>query len=410
MRETPFGTATIAVVDDEPANVRVLERLLGQAGYSAVVGMTDPGMLLRRLGDIAPDLVMLDLHMPTLDGYTVLLRLAKLVPADEYLPVLVLTADASRDAVQRALALGANDFLTKPFDANEVLLRVHNLLYTRALHRHLRRENERLEERVRERTQAVERAVEARDAFLVVAAHELRTPLTSARAFAQLLARRLATPAPIPSERVRERDMACRIAGQLDKMRQLIDQLLDLSRLDAGRLLPDRREVDLAELVREIAVSMGVQAGKSRVVVDAPGTLLVWGDRLQLEQVLMSLVSNALRYSPSDTTVRIQVEALDANRGARVSVQDRGIGVAPEHRARLFERYYRPHGDDHRSGLGVGLYLSREIVVRHGGRLEAEFPPEGGSRFVITLPPMPAPSVARERGGWPRSQGSAAAR
>jgi putative two-component system response regulator len=149
----------ILIVDDEPANVLLLERMLGLAGYSDLVSTTAPTQVEDIYAAFEPDLVLLDLHMPQLDGFAVMDRLARLIGADEYVPILVLTADATHTSRRAALRGGAKDFVTKPFDHVEVLARVANLLEARALHIELRRHNERLERTVCARTHALERAI-----------------------------------------------------------------------------------------------------------------------------------------------------------------------------------------------------------------------------------------------------------
>ena len=157
VRAGPPPDGCILIVDDEPANVRLLERLLQQAGYGRLESTTES----RRAADLAaavgPDLVLLDLLMPDVDGYAVLAQLRARQPPGTYLPIVVLTADVTAAAKQRALAAGATDFLTKPFDATEVLLRIKNLLETRALHLALQRQNRALEQRVAEQVAQLER-------------------------------------------------------------------------------------------------------------------------------------------------------------------------------------------------------------------------------------------------------------
>jgi putative two-component system response regulator len=150
--------ARILVVDDEPANVLLLERLLDEAGYPNHAATTDPRQVLAIHARFDPDLVLLDLLMPHLDGLAVMAQLRQVVPAGTYLPILVLTADMTTEARQQALAGGASDFLLKPFDPTEVLLRIGNLLQTRRLHLELRRHNRLLEQRVRDRTAQLEQA------------------------------------------------------------------------------------------------------------------------------------------------------------------------------------------------------------------------------------------------------------
>lgn len=152
------STARILVVDDDEPSLRALERILRQGGYDGYRGVNDSRQALPLFTQFAPDLVLLDLNMPHLDGFAVLTQLRSRVPAGTYLPVLVLTGEASRGVKTRALAGGATDFLTKPFDATEVLLRIANLLEARSLHLQLQRQNEILEERVRERTRDLDEA------------------------------------------------------------------------------------------------------------------------------------------------------------------------------------------------------------------------------------------------------------
>ena len=146
----------ILIVDDEEANVQLLEQLLRREGYARITSTTDPRQALPIFQKVQPDLLLLDLMMPHLDGYAVMKQLKPRIPPGGFLPILVITADVSPPTKHRALADGATDFLTKPIDAAEVVLRVHNLLETRCLHRQLEGENERLEVKVRERTQELE--------------------------------------------------------------------------------------------------------------------------------------------------------------------------------------------------------------------------------------------------------------
>jgi putative two-component system response regulator len=150
--------ATILIVDDHVTNVHVLTRILARAGYPNVVGTSDARQAVPLFLERRPDLVLLDLVMPYLDGFAILEQLQHHVPRDTYLPVLVLTADISPEARQRALSMGARDFLGKPFDAGEVLLRIKNLLEARFLHLELQEQNAHLEDRIRQRTRELEAA------------------------------------------------------------------------------------------------------------------------------------------------------------------------------------------------------------------------------------------------------------
>ena len=182
-------TAKILIVDDEPTNVRLLERLLQATGYRNLESTTDSRRVLELYQAFGPDLILLDLLMPHLDGIGVLGQLKAVIPADEYLPVLILTADVTIEAKHRALAAGAKDFVTKPFDQVETLLRIENLLHTRQLYLALEAQKRSLEETVRDRTARLVQSekVAAMGSLLTGVAHELNNPLTVIVGSAQLL-------------------------------------------------------------------------------------------------------------------------------------------------------------------------------------------------------------------------------
>ncbi len=146
----------LMIVDDEEANIVILKSILQRAGYTQLTVLRDPREVVKRFGACRPDLLLLDLHMPHLDGFEVMAALGPLISEDEYFPILMLTADVRPETKQRALSSGARDFLNKPFEAEEVRLRIRNLLEARRFHLKLREQNEGLEARVRERTKQLE--------------------------------------------------------------------------------------------------------------------------------------------------------------------------------------------------------------------------------------------------------------
>lgn len=148
----PVNEARILIIDDEPVNIRLLEMTLADEAYRNVRGLTDPARAVEVYNEFHPDIILLDLHMPHVDGFEVMVRLRPVTPPDEFLPILVLTADISPEVKRRALGTGASDFVTKPFDTTEVLLRVKNLLTTRASHLRISNHNQILETMVAERT------------------------------------------------------------------------------------------------------------------------------------------------------------------------------------------------------------------------------------------------------------------
>lgn len=158
MKENIYAEAKILIVDDQLQNIELLIRILKRGGYSNILSTTEPTRFMAIYEEYQPDLVLLDLHMPELDGFELLSALEEVTSLDEYIPVVVLTADTTSDAKRKALAAGATDFLTKPLDRTEVLLRINNLLEARRLHLRIHAQNQSLEQKVAERTHMLEKA------------------------------------------------------------------------------------------------------------------------------------------------------------------------------------------------------------------------------------------------------------
>jgi signal transduction histidine kinase len=256
-----------------------------------------------------------------------------------------------------------------------------------------------------QRTAAAEAAVRARDEFLSVAAHELRTPLTSLQGYAELLlrhfekaaaltnggavdgAQRVAHVAPVDPHRL---DRALRtIDAQSKKLGSLINQLLDVSRVQAGKLTVERQPVDLAELAHDVAAELQPMVAPYRLVVQATGPVPAMADRLRIEQVLTNLITNAAKYAGGGDRIEVHVAAT-RDRRARLTVRDYGVGIPLEQRERIFERYYQADQERVSGGLGIGLYVARQIVELHRGTITVECPPDGGARFVVSLPALKA--------------------
>jgi signal transduction histidine kinase len=242
--------------------------------------------------------------------------------------------------------------------------------------------NERLRQEIAERR----RAEEVRDEFLSVAAHELKTPLTSLRGFAQLLLRQVEqSEAPGPD---RLRQALTAIDEQSGKLSRLVTQLLDISRLEAGRLVLEPRLTDVVSLVKDVVKAARTTVVNHRIVVSGGKSALAHVDPLRLEQVVTNLVDNAIKYSPKGGPVEIEVAR--RRNEVRIVVRDKGIGVPEEHRERIFDRFYQAHPEHQLGGMGLGLYISRQIVDLHGGSLVATFPRGGGTKVIVILPVGPA--------------------
>ncbi|MDY7227744.1 PAS domain S-box protein [Hyalangium rubrum] len=227
---------------------------------------------------------------------------------------------------------------------------------------------------------ALRMASEAKDAFLAAASHELRTPLAAAKGHAHLAMLKLGgqtETGPGKSLKI--------INRQIDRMTKLVEELLDISRLQAGRLSLELERFDLGQLLRETCDRMSVLAQSHPLRLEVPERLEGVWDRGRLDQVLTNLVSNAIRYSPDGGEVVVRV--LEEGTGVHLMVKDRGVGIPPEKQSVIFERFGRAHGSKY-GGLGLGLTISQGIVEQHGGRIwvESQGVPGEGSLFHVWLP------------------------
>ena len=248
------------------------------------------------------------------------------------------------------------------------------------------------------RSAAAEAGIRLRDEFLGVAAHELRTPLTSLRGYAQLLVSQVERTGTVDPEKL-ARSLRT-IDRQSAKLCELIDQLLDLTRLQSNNLALERGPVDLATLVRDVTVSLQPLTPGMALVVDAPTSVVVHADRLRLEQVLTNLITNAHRHGGAGGRIEVSVQGGERGAGqVSLNVRDYGPGIPAAHRERIFDRFFQAGPEAKAGGLGLGLYITRQIVELHGGSIRASCPPPTGTQFTITLPApvtalMPAQAAA----------------
>jgi signal transduction histidine kinase len=257
--------------------------------------------------------------------------------------------------------------------------------------------------RERQARAEAEAAVHVRDQFLSIASHELKTPLTSLLGNSQLIQRRIARDGGMNE---RNKHLLVVIEQQATRLKKLIEALLDISRIQNDQLMITRAQIDLDMLARRMVREVQPTLRQHSIEFHgSPAPLLIEGDELRLEQVLQNIIQNAVKYSPAGGAITVRVEARGDQ--ACVSVTDQGIGIPQASLPLLFQRFYRADNADsqHISGMGVGLYVVKEIVRLHGGDIEVTSAEGEGSTFTICLPQYEAAdqtssaSVALQRNG-----------
>lgn len=377
----------ILVIDDDAANLRLVDQVL-RPSFPSLALLQDPRAAIDEIVSFSPDVIVLDLHMPTLSGYDVLSSIQSLIE-DDYLPVLVLTADATSAAKRKALALGATDFLTKPVDVIELALRVSNLARSRLLYRATVHESTRLELAVAERTRSLEEAngrlaelLASRDAFLASISHELRTPLSVVVGLAAELR-------DGAFDRAESAELVGMIADQSIEMAHIIEDLLVAARAEYGAVAIHVEPVDVAETVESVLRPLPTPA-RIRTTSSIPVGLFVEADATRLRQILRNLVTNALRYGGD----AIEITAWADGPAVTIAVADDGTGLDEVQGERIFDPYQSAHTSNPAS-IGLGLTVCRQLARLMGGDVRYRRGDQL-STFVVELPaPRGAPADQR---------------
>jgi signal transduction histidine kinase len=369
----PSQAVNVLLVDDLRENLVALEALIRQPGrriFSARSGDEALSLMLEHQFALA----ILDVQMPSMNGF----ELAELMRGTERtrgIPIVFVSA-AGRELnyAFRGYESGAVDFLYKPLDPVAVRSKVNVFV-------ELFRQRQELQAAQAE----LQRAVDMRDDFMSMVSHELRNPLNSV--FLQTQLRRRMLSAPKPPDPVAMLQMVERDERQIRSMVRLLDDMLDVSRARTGKLAVVPAPFDLAASARTVVEAIAEQASAKGVdiTVAAPETLPLVGDDFRIEQVITNLLTNALRYGEG-RPVAVTVGIREQEPEAFVSVRDQGKGIAPADQERIFEQFERAEGSAAVPGLGLGLYIARQIAQAHQGRLEVRSTPGEGAEFILSLP------------------------
>jgi signal transduction histidine kinase len=393
--------ARILIVDDESRNISTISQILGRAGYAICISITDPAEALAKFADVQPDLLLLDWHMEPLSGLDFIQELKTRVAPDDMPPVLVLTADNSPETRREALAVGATDFLSKPLDASEVLLRIRNLLQIRQLHARLHAGRHELETQVRERTNELEQALaelrgvqqqviqqerlRALGAMAAGVAHDFNNSLMIIRGYSDMFTRQ--PQSYDDPEKVREAFKT--ISAAAGNAADTVNRLREFYRpYKKGE--EDRRPVELNALVRE---AVQLTRPKWETQPQARGLTIQIATALEAEipcvsaaaseirEVMMNLIFNAVDAMPQGGQIKVSTGVDEGY--AYFTVEDNGTGMTEETRRHCLEPFFSTKGD---RGTGLGLAIVFGIVSRHGGLIRINTEINQGTEITILLP------------------------
>ncbi|EJN33702.1 MULTISPECIES: hybrid sensor histidine kinase/response regulator [unclassified Pseudomonas] len=386
--------AKLLIVDDLPENLLALEALIKREDRTVYKALSaDEALSLLLQHEFA--MAILDVQMPGMNGF----ELAELMRGTEKtknIPIIFVSA-AGRELnyAFKGYESGAVDFLHKPLDIHAVKSKVNVFvdLYrqSKAMKQQVealeqaRREQEALLEQLQSTQLELEQAVRMRDDFMSIVAHEVRTPLNGLILETQLRKMHLARDNAAAFTLDKMHAMVDRDERQIKSLIRLIEDMLDVSRIRTGKLSIRPNRFDLVQLVSNLLQNFAQQIEAAETEVSFTATEPVEGhwDEFRIEQVVSNLITNALRYGGRSL---VQVRVYREGNEARVEVQDRGIGISPENQKRIFQQFERVSAKTVVAGLGLGLFISEQIVAAHGGSIVVESEINEGALFRVCLP------------------------
>lgn len=397
MNDSMTKNSNILIVDDKQANIDILEVLLEIQGYTNFKSTTDSRLVVGLFESFKPDLILLDLMMPHLNGYQVMEQLKAMIPPNTYLPFLVLTADITPEAKQRALAGGAKDFLAKPFDLTEVGLRIKNLLETRYLHKRLNDQNQILEEKVKERTAELENTIidleiaknkaEASDrlktAFINNISHEIRTPLNGILGFAPFVIQ--------PDITMEEKKEFLEILNfSSARLMNTITDYLDISLIISGTMEVHSQPIDISSILTNVFDSFKEPCMKKNLKLkmqfpDNAADFILNTDGEIMRKAVSELVDNSVKFTNAGSiTLGFEHSANEIE----IFVKDTGKGIEKEAQERIYEYFMQEDVTNTRihQGSGLGLSIAKGMIQLLGGKIRLESTNNKGTTVFLTLP------------------------
>jgi light-regulated signal transduction histidine kinase (bacteriophytochrome) len=364
----------ILIVDDTPDNLRLLSKTLSEQGYEVQCAINGK-LALMAVNHEPPNLILLDIKMPEMDGYQVC-EILKSQEETAKIPVIFLSAlDDVFDKV-KAFNLGGADYITKPFQVEEVFARIENQLTICRLQQQLQDKNIKLEAL----NQELKRSNRELEEFAYVVSHDLQQPLQTITGFAELL---LALKSEINLEQEAE-EYVTPILEEGIRMQELIKNLLEYSRV--GTKKRNFEPIDCQEILRKSLADLHGTIEDSRAIITYEKLPILMADRIQLGQLFQNLIANGIKYQRPNIQPKIVISVQEKPEEWLFRVEDNGIGIKPENFDRIFQVFQRLHTNKEYPGTGVGLAICKKIIERHQGRIWLESEWQIGTTFNFTLP------------------------
>lgn len=367
--ESASPKPNILVVDDTPENLQLLMLMLQRVGFS-VRTKTNGFDALTAIEQLVPDLVLLDISMPEMDGYEVCRRI-KARPDGAEIPVLFVSALSDTMDKVRGFEVGAVDFVSKPFEFAEVVARVR-------LHLELQRQRRELQASLARQRELEE----LRDSLTHMIVHDMRSPLQSLH-FTINMVRNAVPPGEI--------DLMAQAERSVRRLIDMVTDMLHTSRLESRAMVLQRERTDLGVLAADVVESMRLLSGDSVLSIESEPGVFAEVDVELVRRVIANLVGNAIKFVRARGQVAVRV--LRAGDQARIEVHDNGVGIAPEHQALIFEKFGQVGAGHRKHGSGLGLTFAKMAVQAHGGSIGVASVPGQGSTFWCLLPLAAADSA-----------------
>lgn len=360
----------ILIVDDVVSNVLLLKILLTNEKFQVCTANCG-NMCIEQAKAEKPDLILLDVMMPDISGFDTAVILKK-DPTTADIPIIFLTALNNPSDLVHVFQVGANDFLTKPFNKEELVVRVMHQIALVAAKRLIQKQNEELKA-----------TISNRDKMYSVIAHDLRSPMASIRMVLNLLVSSM-SPDLIGPELFELLDKANK---ESEECHDLLDNLLKWTKSQTGRLNVVMQDLDLSDIIPGVVDIFEMIASTKKIKLQLSGTggqLIVRADNDMLKTVMRNFMSNAIKFSPENSTIEISMS--EEGDYAKISVKDHGVGIAPERLGSIFHKGETTYGTDGEEGSGLGLQLCADFARKIGGDVSVESVLGEGSVFSILVP------------------------